>query len=151
MCIPKFTFKVYFSTSQISLQQLINEPTNLTASSPSCIDLIFTSCPNLVMECDVHSSLQPNFDHQILFAKFDLNFVIRHILRTWNVALWKGECWPYSYINDIDVDYKVHLFNKTIKNILCSFILHETVTCDDRDPPWINSKIKDLIQEKNIS
>ena len=45
----------------------------------------------------------------------------------------------------------VHLFNQTMKNILCNFIPHETVTCDDRDPPWINSKIKGLIQEKNIA
>ena len=49
------------------------------------------------------------------------------------------------------MNQKVHLFNQTIKNILCNFIPHETVTCDDRDPPWINSKIKDLLQEKNIA
>ena len=42
-------------------------------------------------------------------------------------------------------------FNQTIKNILCNFIPYETVTCDDRDPLWINSKIKGLIQEKNIA
>ena len=29
------------------------------------------------------------------------------------------------------------------------FIPHETVTCDDKDPPWINNNIKQLIQEKN--
>ena len=46
---------------------------------------------------------------------------------------------------------KVHLFNQTIKNILCNFILHETVTCDHRDPQWINSKIKALIQENNFA
>ena len=40
-------------------------------------------------------------------------------------------------------------FNKTIKNIFSNFIPHETVTCDDRDPPWINNNIKQLIQEKN--
>ena len=38
------------NTSQFGLQQLINEPTNLTVNSSSCIDLIFTSQPNLVME-----------------------------------------------------------------------------------------------------
>ena len=38
-----------------------------------------------------------------------------------------------------------------MKDILCNFIPHETVTCDDRDPSWINSKIKGLIQEKNIT
>ena len=40
----------------------------------------------------------------------------------------------------------VHLFNKTIKNILSNYIPHETISSDDRDPPWINSKIKQLIQ-----
>ena len=43
----------------------------------------------------------------------------------------------------------VFLFNKTIKNIFSNFIPHETVTCDDRDLPWINNNIKQLIQEKN--
>ena len=43
----------------------------------------------------------------------------------------------------------VYLFNKTIKNILSNYISHETITCDDTDPPWINKKIKKLIQEIN--
>ena len=29
------------------------------------------------------------------------------------------------------------------------YILHETVTCHDRDPLWINSKVRQLIQEEN--
>ena len=58
--------------------------------------------------------------------------------------------WDNRFSN-IDVNQKVHLFNQTIKNILCNFIPHETVTCDDRDPLWINSKIKRLIQDKNIA
>ena len=43
----------------------------------------------------------------------------------------------------------VPLFNKTIKNIVSNYIPHETITCDDRDQPWINSKIKQLIQVLN--
>ena len=49
------------------------------------------------------------------------------------------------------MNQKVYLFNQTIKNILCNFIPHETVTCDDRDPPWITSKIKGLIQKNNFA
>ena len=49
------------------------------------------------------------------------------------------------------MNQKVHLFNQTIKNILCNFIPHETVTCDDRDPPWITSKIKGPIQKKHFA
>ena len=36
------------------------------------------------------------------------------------------------FIN-IDVNEKVNLFNKTIKNIIRNYIPHETITCDDRD------------------
>ena len=43
----------------------------------------------------------------------------------------------------------VYLFNKTIKNILSNYITYESITCDDRDPPWINNKIKQLIQVIN--
>ena len=43
----------------------------------------------------------------------------------------------------------VSLFNKTIKNILSNYIPHETITCDDKYPPWFNKNIKQLIREKN--
>ena len=59
-------------TSQFGLQQLINEPTYHTRNSSSCIDLIFASQPNLVMEPDVHSSLHENCHHEIIYAKFNL-------------------------------------------------------------------------------
>ena len=43
----------------------------------------------------------------------------------------------------------IFLFNKTIKNIVSNYIPHETVTFDDRDSPWINKNVKQLILEKN--
>ena len=49
----------------------------------------------------------------------------------------------------MNVNDMVHLFNRTFKNILRNFIPHETITCDDRDTPWINSSIRRLIQHKN--
>ena len=36
-----------------------------------------------------------------------------------------------------------------VKNIISNYIPHETITFDDRDPPWINKKAKQLIPEKN--
>ena len=32
---------------------------------------------------------------------------------------------------------------------MAKFIPHETIICDDRDPPWINNRIKQLIYERN--
>ena len=43
----------------------------------------------------------------------------------------------------------VFLLNKTIKNILSNYIRHEIIICDDRDPPWINIRVKELINEKS--
>ena len=43
----------------------------------------------------------------------------------------------------------IFLFNKTVKNIVFNYIPHETVTFDERDPPWINKKAEQLILEKN--
>ena len=37
----------------------------------------------------------------------------------------------------------------TILNIVSNFIPNEIVTINDRDPPWINNKIKSLIKNKN--
>ena len=48
---------------------------------------------------------------------------------------------------NLRINEMVYLFNKTIKNILSNYIPHETITCNDRDPPSINNKIKQLIQE----
>ena len=41
------------------------------------------------------------------------------------------------------------MFNETIKNVMSNYIPHETIICDDRDLPWINKDIKQLILDKN--
>ena len=48
--------KIDGNNSTFGLQQTINEPTHVIGDSSSCIDLIFTAQPNLVMESGVHSS-----------------------------------------------------------------------------------------------
>ena len=42
---------------QIGLEQLIHETTHIIGERSSCIDLIFASQPNLVVESSVQSSL----------------------------------------------------------------------------------------------
>ena len=57
--------KIDAVTSSYGLQ-----PTHL-----SCIDLIFTDQPSLVVDCGTHSSLNPNCHHQIVYCKLDLRTV----------------------------------------------------------------------------
>ena len=49
----------------------------------------------------------------------------------------------------LEVNETVFLFNRIIKNILSNFIPHKIIICDDQDPPFINNRVKDLINEKN--
>ena len=56
--------------------------------------------------------------------------------------------WQNAFLNT-DVDAQVFFFSNTALNILNDYIPHETKTCDDRDPPWMTTKIKELISQKN--
>ena len=77
-CQDKSTFEgnvIDNITSQFGLYQVIKEPTHILNTSSSCIDLIFTSLPNLIIDSGVHSSLHPNCHHQIVYAKFNLEII----------------------------------------------------------------------------
>ena len=49
----------------------------------------------------------------------------------------------------ISVNEQVQLFTQAIQNIISNYIPHETITCDDRNPPWMDEKIKKLVLHKN--
>ena len=128
-------------------------------NSSSCIDLIFTSQPNIVIESGVHPSLHPNCHHQIIFVKFNLKIYYPppYLREVWhykkaNADLIKRAIsnfnWEKAFSNT-NINEKVSLFNKTILNILNNYIPHETIICDDKDHPWFNSRIKSLIENKN--
>ena len=148
-----------FLTSRCELLQIIKEPTHILDNSRSCIDLIFTSQPNMVIDSGVHASLHSNCHHQIIHAKFDLKIFYPppyertvghfkhansdHIKRAIDIFDWE------SALNYIDANDQVSVFNSTILNIVSNFIPNETITCDDRGTPWMNSFIKNLIRAKD--
>ena len=57
------------------------------------------------MEFGVHSVLHRNCHHLIIYAKFTLKI----------------------YLTNIDVNKKMKLFNKTIKNIILNYIPYQTI------------------------
>ena len=145
-------------TSQFGLHQIINEPTHILENSSLCIDLVFTSQPNLSVESGTQATLHPNCYHQIIYAKFNLEVLYQqpYTHEVWhyqdsNVDLIRRSInkfdWDRAFANK-HVDEKVLIFNKTFLNILSNFIPHEVIVCDDKDPPWFNGKIKSLINEK---
>ena len=151
--------KIDAVTSQFGLQLLIKEPAHILGNSSSCIGLIFTSHPSLVMESGVHHSLHSNCPHQITYAKFNLKIhypplyerEIGHYQKANTDQIRKAIeqfSWSRSFKN-LNINEMVFLCNRTIKDILSNYIPHEIIICDDRDPPLINKRIRELINEKN--
>ena len=144
-------------TSKFGL--IIKEATHILESSSSSIDLIFTTQPTSVVESGVHPSLHPNYHHQVGFAKFNLQIYYPqpYPQEIWHYKQANTELitraitdfnWDRAFLNT-NVNEKVSIFSSTILNILSNFIPHETIVCDDKDPPWFNRAIKSLIQEKD--
>ena len=59
-------------TSLHNFDQLISEHTHTLSNSSSCIDLILTNQPNLVVNCGTHSTLNTKCHHQITHCKLNL-------------------------------------------------------------------------------
>ena len=151
---------LYTLSSLLGYTQLINEPTNLEPNkSPSCIDLIFASQPNLVLESGVHPSLCNTCHHQIVFAKVSFktflpspyNREIWHYKRA-NVALIQKSIENFDWckaFRNLGINDQVELFTNTLFNIFRNFIPHETIKCTYKDPPWMNKEIKNALRHKN--
>ena len=146
--------KIARLTSQHGLKQIINRPTHILNNSSSCIDLLFTTQPNnLVMESGVHSSLQSNCYHQIIYARFNLKIYFTtpspHEREIWhykkaNIDLIQQAIREFSWeraFHRKNINEKVSILNNTINNVLSNFIPHETITCDDKKPPRFNKNI----------
>ena len=111
------------------------------------------------MDSGVHPSLHSKSHHQIICAKCDLKVFYPppnernvwhfsqansdHIERAINLFDWE------SSLNSLNFNEQVSIFNETIMNIMPNFVPNELITCDDRDPTWMNRQIKNLIAAIN--
>ena len=148
-------------TASFGFNQIVNEPTHILNISSSCIDLIFTSQTNLVIESGVYSSLHVSCHHHTAYAKFNLNVTYppTYEREVWHYKLANWDfiqrsitnfSWEKAFHN-VAVKKQVMLFNKTVFNIIRNFIPHEPATFDDSDPPWITSHIKRISNDKNLA
>ena len=56
-------------TSTAGYNRRIHKPTHFTNHSSSCIDLIFTSDPNIIVNSDIEKSLCSSYHHDILYGR----------------------------------------------------------------------------------
>ena len=142
-----------------NMKQMITEPTHILENTSSYIDVIFTTQPNIIVDSGIHSSLHPKCHHQIICSKLNLKieYPPPYTREIWDynktetelIALLKMLIGVTNLFQRKNVHEPVEIFNQTILNIFHNFIPNKTILCDDRDPPWINEKIKSFIRKKN--
>ena len=138
-------------SSHYNLHQLINTPTHILPNSESCIDLLFTSQPNLVSESGVHASLFPRCHHQIIHAKINLKIYypppyerlvwdyskadLANIKKSLSQINW------HNVLKDLKVNDQVEYLSSCILNVFSNFV-------PNKDPPWITEEVKKLCHMK---
>ena len=109
----------------------------------------------MVMDSEVDASLHPHCHRQLIFAKLDLKVFYPtsydwtvwhfpqansdHIKRA--VDLFNCE----SALIDLDVNEQVFVSNDAITNIMSNFLPNKIISFENRDSPWMNCHIKNLI------
>ena len=145
--------------SNLGLAQIISDPTHFMRDDcrPSCIDLIFTDQPNIVMDSGVRPSLDPTVKHQIIFCK--LNFKIpplpKYARKIWHFNrakedLIKRAISAFSWEIELQrLNPNHQVLNQTILNIISNFVPSEVKTISPSDPEWMSRNIKNLLRKQN--
>ena len=120
------------------LQQLISDPTHILPKSSTCIDLIFTDQPNLVVDSGVHPSLHTNCHHQITFCKFNLivEYPPPYQRLVWDYkranfnsikqGLYQVNC--STILSNKDVHQQVNILNSIILNVSTNYVSNKVIT-----------------------
>ena len=147
--------------SELNLSQVISEPTNFTpGKNPSCIDLLVTDQPNLILNCGTRHSLDPKCHHQIIHGR--INFRIPPPPPTerkmWHYNKANSEAikrsmtsfpWAKHLAINSDINWKVNQFHQIFLNIMSNFIPTDIKKIVPRDSPWINKSLKNLLKKKD--
>ena len=148
-------------SSPLGLTQVISDPTNFEPNkNPSCIDLITTDQPNLILDCGTRASLDPFCHHQIIHCKVNFRIPspppfernIWHFNRANTTAIKKSMAtFPLvQHLNiNTDPNWQVKTFNENLLNIMMNFVPNGTKRFVLCDPLWITKTLKTMLNRKN--
>ena len=137
-----------------NLFQLVKEPTHITGSSLSCIDLVITDQPNLINNCAIMPSLHTRCHHQINHVELNIKNPPppSYIRRIWHYQrakenLIKKAITSFNWERELGKltdrpNEQAKFFSETLLNIFSNFIPNQYKTIKPRDPPWFSKNIK---------
>ena len=107
-------------SSDNGLHHLISEPTHLMGDSKSCIDLIFTDQPTLIMKSSFDPSLHEQCHHQIVYGKLSVSNVA---LPPYTRNIWNNDKADFVAIRKC---IKMFAWHEHLDNLICP---SEQVNC----------------------
>ena len=143
----------------LNMSQVINQPTHVRQNTHSCIDLIITDQPNLIVDSGVHPSLHQNCQHDIIYGVDNLQIP--------SPPTFKRSVWKYheanvellkSDLNSVNWDGELRYLDSTeatawftnkLLSIVSAHIPNAEILCGAKDTPWITKRVKDAIRRKH--
>ena len=147
--------------TKLGLSQIISEPTNFEPhKNPSCIDLLVTDQPNIILDSGTRSSLDSYCHHQIIHCKVNFRIPpplpferkIWHNNRADSAAIKRSIAnfpWRQHLNINTDPNWQVKTFTDIFLNIMSNLIPNETKRFVPCDPPWITQPLKTMLNRKN--
>ena len=141
------------------LEQLISEPTRVTSSTSSFLDLLITNCSNNFLNTGTLSSPQ-NCDHSIIYGEMNISIRKLHCFQrdVWNfnnvdIANLNRELqqvdWSEFLLSASDIDVIYDKWYRCLRQIIEKYIPFKTVTIRPHDKPWMNSQVRLAIRKRN--
>ena len=147
--------------TKLGLSQLTSEPTNFEPhKNPSCIDLVVTDQPNVILGSGTRASLDSYWHHQIVhcIVNFRIHLPLPFERKMWhfnraNSATIKRSITSFPWRKHLNINtnpnWQVKTVTDTFVNIMSNFIPNETKKFVPRDPHWITKPLKTMLNRKN--
>jgi hypothetical protein len=152
-------FILYDLSIKHSLSQFIHQPTRITNSSKSCLDLIFCNHPGFILDTDVVPPISLS-DHSCTIATLDISTLIKK--QTLEHTFWKygqadldtlnTEVRNYNWDNVLgsnDIDVMTNSFTNSLFTLLSNNIPNVKRVVRGNDMPWFDHRVRKAMNNRN--
>lgn len=143
-----------------NLCQIIREPTRVTATTSSIIDLIITNVPDYFIYT---STLSPpyNCDHSVVLGKMRIPiYKAKAFSRTiWDFRNINSDALNLALINSLndeiifsdnyDIDQIYSVWFRRFMSVVEMYIPHRNVTIRPREKPWMTSVVRKALRKRD--
>ena len=140
-----------------NLNQVVTSPTRYTDTTASCLSLILTPFTDIIRDVGVMTPICS--DHSVPIIKLNTNTprdtsFKRTVYNYSKLDIDKINDWlSMSDLTNIalteDIDMAAEKLSDTIMSCASKCMPVKTIKTNLRDPPWVNTQIKDLLEQKN--